>query len=299
MKLIWGLLMAGGFAAAQEISHVTVYYTGNAGKYFRKYPVPEGTVFKVRKTSPEQLREYLKQGMLRFAVTCEPLRGKGLKSVKLAYQAPVLAVHPKNPLRNMSSEQARGILEKNRGSWRTFNGPSARIHLYVKAAPELPPPTMQHDHAHDRSRPRTILDLPPLGGNSSEPEQSLPARKYSQPLKIQTESDAKSFSMLCTDPFGLACFDITRFDENRVRILSIDNIPPTLDNFRYGSYPLLTVYYLMLPDPPTPAEENLIRFIRSRKFARMLYQDGLLPELPGAGKNGGIPNAESEKDASR
>lgn len=287
MKLICVLLMTGCLlAGAQEIPYVTLYYTGNTGKYFRKYPVPEGTIFKVQKTTSEQLKDYLKQGVLRFAVTREPLQGKGLKNVKLAYQAPILAVHPKNPLRNISSKQARSLLERNIGSWRTFNGPSARIHLYIKAAPELPPPVMRHDHTHDRSRPRTILDLPPLGGNAAEQEQPLPTIKYSQPLKIQTESDAKSFAMLCTDPLGMACFDITRFDENRVRILSIDNIPPTLDNFRYGSYPLLTVYYLTMPEKPLPAEESLIRFILSRKFARMLYLDNLLPEKPESGENG-------------
>ena len=279
MKWICLLLLSGWIAAAQEIPVVTLYYTEKFGPYFRQYPVPPGTIFRVEKTTPEQLREQLESGKIRMAVSREPLHGKGLKSTKLAYQAPIFAVHPANRLRNISSEQARSILEKNSGSWRSLGGPAARIHLYLKAKPELPPPVMRHNHTHDRSRPQTILDLPPLGGNPDKTAQTRPV-PYSRPLRIQTESDAKSFSLLCTDPLGMACFDITRFDENRVPVLRIDKILPTLENIRFGSYPLLTVYYLTLPEQPTPAEQNLIRFIRSRKFARLIYGNGLLPAMP-------------------
>ena len=273
------LLMTAGFiAAAQEIPQAAVYYTGKTGRYFRKYPVPQGTRFSVCKTKPEDLDGLVKSGTLRLAVTEHPLQGKGLTCRKLGYRALILAVHPANNLRNITSAQVRSIVEKNYGSWRTFGGPSARIHLYIKADPELPPPVMRHHPEHDRSRPKTILDLPPLGEEHSKQQKPLPTIKYSVPLKIRTASDAKSFSMLCTDPLGLACFDITRYDENRVPILSVDKITPTLENFRFGSYPLLKVYYLTVPDDPNPAEKKLIDYIRSRKFAAILYQDGILPE---------------------
>lgn len=280
MKTITILLLisAGFIAAAQEIPQAAIYYTGKTGRYFRKYPVPPGTRFKVSKTKPEELDRLAGSGKLRLAVTERPLHGKGLTSRKLGYRAMILAVHPANKLRNITSAQLRSIVEKNHGSWRTFGGPSARIHLYVKADPELPPPVMRPYHEHDRSRPKTILDLPPLGEEHVNQQKAQPTVKYSVPLKIRTASDAKSFSMLCTDPLGLACFDITRYDENRVPILSIDKIPPTLENFRFGSYPLLTIYYLTVPDAPNPAEKKLIEYIRSRKFAAILYRDGILPE---------------------
>ena len=273
------LLMTAGFvAAAQDIPQAAIYYTGKTGRYFRHYPVPPGTSFKVSKIKPEELDRLAESGNLRMAVTERPLQCKGLTSRKLGYRAMILAVHPANNLRNITSEQVRSIVEKDQGSWRTFGGPSARIHLYIKANPELPPPVMRHHPEQDRSRPKTILDLPPLGEEHAEQQKPLPTIKYSVPLKIRTASDAKSFSMLCTDPRGLACFDITRYDENRVPILSIDKIPPTLENFRFGSYPLLTVYYLTVPDTPNPAEKKLIEYIRSRKFAAILYRDGILPE---------------------
>ena len=261
---------------------LTVFCTGPEGKYFQHYRTGPGTIFGCRKIAQENIPAGLKNGSIRVVFSPTAYPGPGRQVFKIAYQAPILAVHPANRLRNISSELARAILEKNTGSWRTFDGPAARIRLYIRATPALPPPVMptEHDHKHGRTRPRTILEPAPLGGEAEPDAKPLPTIKYSQPLRIQTENDTRSFIMLSTDPYGMACFGITRFDENRVPLLKIDNIAPTLDNFRSGSYPLMTVYYLTVPERPTPAEEEFIRYVRGAKFARLLYQNGLLPELP-------------------
>ena len=278
MKYFWGIiiLLAGLLCGAQDLPQVSLYYTDNTGNLFRDWPVPPGTRYSIIKTAPEKLQEKLDLEEIRLAVSTVPLRRSGSKTVKFAYQAVILAVHPANPLENISLDQARDLLEKNKGSWRTFGGPMARLHLYIKAKPELPPPVMRHNHDHGRKRPRTILEPEELGGTPEKKTVSSPV-KYNQPLKIQTESDAKSFSLLCTDPIGMAVFDITRYDENRVRVLRINKIPPTLENFRFGSYPLLTVYYLTAPEKPTPEEQKLIDYLWSRKFAAKLFKAGLLP----------------------
>ena len=279
MKTAAGVLLAACmmFCCGQDLPQVTLHYTGKTGLFFRDWPVPPGTRYSIIKTAPEKLKEKLDNGEIRLAVTTEPLQKPGLKSVKYAYKAVILAVHSANPLRNISLQQARDLLDKNQGSWRTFGGPMARLRLYIKAKPELPPPVMRHEHNHGRTRPRTILEPEELGG---PPEKNVgtSAVKYSQPLKIQTENDAKSFSMLCTDPLGMACFDITRYDEDRVHILSVNQIPPTLENFRYGSYPLLTVYYLTMPEKPTREEQLLIDYMWNRKISARLFKAGLLPE---------------------
>ena len=274
------MMLAGLLCAAQETSQVILHYTGETGKLYRDWPVPPGTRYTVKKITVKEAEEKLAKDEIRLAVTTVPLRKQGLKTVKFAYQAMIFAVHPSNPLRNISLEQVRLILDKNQGSWRTFGGPLARLHLYIKAKPGLPP-AMYRDHTHDHHRkmPRTILQPEPLGGEE-EPEKAVkPATtNYNQPLRFQTDTDSRSFSLLSTDVLGMACFDITRFDENRVRILSVNRIPPTLENFRYAGYPLLTTYYLTVPENPTEGEQRLIDYLWSRKFAARLYRTGLLPE---------------------
>ena len=286
MKTVCMLLMLEGLlCGAQEVPQVILHYTGDTGKLYRDWTVPPGTRYTVKKITVKEAEEKLAKDEIRLAVTTVPLRKKGLKTVKFAYQAMIFAVHPSNPLRDISLERVRMILDKNQGSWRTFGGPLARLHLYIKAKPGLPPPSMRHDHTHGRKRamPRTILQPEPLGGTEPEKETRPTKINYNQPLRFQTDTDAKSFSLLSTDVLGMACFDITRFDENRVRILSVNRIPPTLENFRYGGYPLLTTWYLTVPENPTEVEQKLIDYLWSRRFAARLYRTGLLPEQQNKG----------------
>ncbi|MBQ9336941.1 MAG: hypothetical protein IJS14_06565 [Lentisphaeria bacterium] len=274
-------LLAGLLTASADVDRAEIHYTGKFGGYFYHYSVPEGTLFSVRKTDPEKLRRQAAAGSVRIAVAPLPVKGPGLTSVRIAYQATLLAVHLSNPLRNVSSAQARALLDDHHGSWRTFGGPSARIRLYARAAPELPPPMMNTEHQPKQlQRPRTIEQPAPLGPAQKPETKPLPTIRYSRPLRVQTEDDRRSFILLCADPLGMACFDITRYDEDRIHLLSVDDIAPTLENFRSGKYPLTTIWYLTFPEKPTAAERALIRFIRSRQFAAMLYRDGMLPELP-------------------
>lgn len=268
-------------AAADEVERVEILYHGTFGKYFHTYPVPTGTIFSVRKADPEHPARIGTDGV-RIVIAPRPLKEPGLTSVPIAYQAVLLAVNLRCKVRDVTSAQVRSLLNDGRGSWRTFGGPSARIRLYAKASPELPPPVMPTDeeHNHPQTRPRTILDPKPLGDVKAPEVKPVPTVQYFRPLRVQTENDRSSFILLSADPFGMACFDITRYNEDRVRLLTVDGIAPTLDNFRSGKYPLTTIWYLTFPEKPTDAERPLIRYIRGRKFAAMVYQDGMLPELP-------------------
>lgn len=292
IRKITALLLLGALTLpGQETARAELYHSGEFVGLLRTYPVPPGTLFGVRKAEPERIAELLRKGEARIAVTTRPPpAGERRRIVPLAYRAPVLAVHPGNKLRDITAAQARELLERNLGSWRTFGGPRARIHLYVKADPHPPRAVMSHSSPSvKRSWPRTILDPKPLGGQSDgmsgEPSGKRTGGKnaarakvnFAAPLRLQTRTDGKSFSLLRTDPYGLACFDITRFDEDRVPLLKIDGAAPTLENFRSGAYPLTTTYYLVAPKNPTGAEEQLIRYLESGSFALRLYQAGFLP----------------------
>lgn len=272
------MLLLSAAAVPQEPDRAALFHSGEFGSFFREYRIPDGTLFAVTKSAPEQLRQKIQNGSVRLALTTLPPPPDAAVHVeKFAFKAPVLAVHPANRIRNISTGDARAILERNTGSWRSLNGPLARIHLYMKAGTELPRAVMTAPHHGGRAMPKTIYDLPPLGNQTDAPNKNIRQPQYNKPLKLLTDSDSKSFSLLCTDPQGMACFDITRYDEDRVPLLSIGNIPPTLDNFRAGSYPLLTTCYLISPGNPTSAEAALLRYLKSSRFAFLLYQAGWLP----------------------
>lgn len=265
------LISAFSCLRADDTPSVTLHQPGPFGRFFRAYPVPEGTFFSVVKSAPFQVRDLLDKDMLRLAITAEPPPpNPKWKVSKLAMTAPILAVNPANSIRDISSLDASELLQQKFGSWRTLGGPTARIRLYKKTDAALPIPVIQTcgchgtecqnpDHKHDEQKAKKQFF------------------SYGKPLLFQTESDNKSFSLLFTDPYGMACFDITRFDEDRVPLLTVDKIPPTLKEFDSGRYPLLTTYYLVEPANPTREEQRVVKYMLSREFARQLYEAGFLP----------------------
>ncbi len=256
---------------ADDPPSAVIHQTGEFGRFFRGYNVPEGTLFSVVKAEPFQIKELLEKNMLRMAITPDPPAGSPKWNVtKLAMSAPILAVHPSNPLRDICSTDAIALLHQKLGSWRTLGGSLTRIHLYKKADATLPLPVIRTCACHANSH-----DHDPHNGEKPKGKNHIVS--FAKPLLLPTETDNKTFSLLFTDPAGLACFDITRYDEKRVPLLTIDKIPPTLKEFESGRYPLLTAYYLVEPVNPSPEEKRLARYILSRDFAQQLYQAGFLP----------------------
>lgn len=266
------LVLASSGLPADDTPSVTLHQPGAFGHFFRAYPVPEGTLFSVVKSASFQVRDLLEKDMLRLAITAEPPPpNPKWKVSKLAMTAPILAVNPANSIRDISASDASELLQQKFGSWRTLGGPTARIHLYKKTDASLPIPVIRTCGCQGTECRN------PNHNHESEQQAKKHFFSYGKPLLFQTENDNKSFSLLFTDPYGMACFDITRFDEDRVPLLTIDKIPPTLKEFESGRYPLLTTYYLVEPVNPTREEQRVVKYMLSREFARQLYDAGFLP----------------------
>ena len=276
MKKIWILLFllyaVWGYPAEKEL---ILRHCGDLGKFFLRYKHP-GKIFKVQKSHAGQIQKELENNQLRMAITTQvpPEKSKKWKIIPLAAQAPILAVNPENTMRNISRKDAELLLYKLQGSWRSLGGPRARIHLYRKTDHSLPPPVMRPVHQHPEQNRKVFASKLPDAVPGTKTKKKYDPSKV---LLFQTDNDSSSFSQLFTDPYGIACFDVTRFHEDRVPLLSVDNIPPTAEHIRNGKYPLTTIYYLILPLDPTPEEQKLQNYILSRQFAETLFENGWLP----------------------
>lgn len=250
-----------------------IVYTGKIGSQLQLLPPPSGIRLNVSKKKTEQIVQGLKDGSYNIAVMPERPSGlRNFRAVPFALKGMILAVNPGNSLRNITEKQVRDIVEKHEGSWRTFNGPMARIHLYIKTNDALPPPIIRRTHTHATHAAHGSKNL-----FEFKVQKNTSKTNYAKPLRFETESDSKSFTMLFTDPHGMACFDLTRYDEDRVPLLKVNGIPPTLDNFKAGSYPLLTTWYLVLPLNPTAAEKEITDHLYSESFLLKLFEGGYLP----------------------
>ena len=88
---------------------------------------------------------------------------------------------------------------------------------------------------------------------------------------------SEKFVLLFVDPDGAAGLPLTSYKEDRVRLLPVDGVAPTLENFRNGTYPLARKIYLVTAKQLTDSEKKIVSYIRSKAFAAQIYADGALP----------------------
>lgn len=274
--------------AVSSRKQITLFYSGRIGSLLQGLPGMGQTRFALQKKSPQEIRSLLKKKSIRMVLTTELPHDlpEGYKARRFAAWGTLLAVNRENPLRTITLEQAKNLLQGNSGNWKHFGGPSLRIHFYFNTSMKLFP---AGKIVHRRTRkeeetfvsPQTIEEYRAFRAKLEEKKKPQQDRAKNRTfLKLPTVSDAKTFSLLFTDRWGIGAFSLKYFDENRVVLLSIDHIPPTLDNFRSGSYPLLETTYLITAETLTPAEERLQRYLESRSFGRKLYTEGFLAFPP-------------------
>lgn len=231
--------------------------------FFREFQRPGDMILSVRKMTEEDIGKQLENGTLRLALTAQPpSQPDRFNITELAVTGVIPAVHPKNPLKNISSGNARLLLNAKIPTWHPLNGRQAKVHLY-----------------------RTASTLPsPLNLGTGKSPSPAPAAPRNTPKKtdqcamvFQTENHSKSFILLFVDPDGAAGLPLTSYKEDRVRLLPVDGVAPTLENFRNGTYPLARKIYLVTAKQLTDSEKKIVSYIRSKAFAAQIYADGTLP----------------------
>ena len=229
------------------------------GAFFQEFPRRGDLILRVGKMDEGEILKRLENGTLRMAVSERlPAHPERFDITELAVEGDLVAVHLDNPLKNISSGDARQLLRGDLPSWKPLTGQDRIIHLYL-ASSALPPPPPRAEHPEKQKTP------------------SEKAEKGKHAMVLRTENHSRSFILLFVDPDGAAKLPLASYREDRIKLLSVDGAAPTLANFRNGTYPLCRKIYLICAKNPTDSEKELASYIKSRAFAARIYADGALP----------------------
>ncbi len=252
-------LFAGTLAAAELKLACFNHFTS----FFKDFRRPPDEIVSIRKMPGAEIMKQLADGRLRMAITDRlPEKTRNFDVTELAVAGTILAVHPENPLKTISCADARELLDAKIPTWHSLNGSRAQVHIY-KVAGNMPRPVI---HRCDK-----------CGATPKKTKKSKAGKQEKRAMVLQTENTSKSFVLLFVDPDGVAELPLSSYHENRVKLLPVDNVMPTLENFRTGRYPLSRKIYLITAKQLTDSERGLVSYIKSRKFAAQLYADGYLP----------------------
>ena len=167
----------------------------------------------------------------------------------------VAVVCIKNPLRGVSLKDLRMLIDVPRPKWDLVGGSRADIHRYGVA---------------DRNGV-------PVGAKLLNLD--IRAREM---LTISTMNEAVLLAE--NDPEALVWGPFMPELPITVVALEIDGVAPTRANIRNGSYPLCVSRFAVSSAEPGEAAREFLKLLRTAEFARLVEDDGEIPELPEVGR---------------
>jgi phosphate transport system substrate-binding protein len=186
-------------------------------------------------------------GSLDIALVSRNPRSDELKQpparvAEIARDGIVVVVHPSNPLTNVSRDQLAKIFSGEVLNWSD---------LGVQASSGSDGP-IQVISREDGSGTRSVFE-----------QNIMTGRRVTLTALVQPSShDVLKFVESNPDAIGYAAFNLWR-GNSTARVLSIDNVSPSLASIQSSAYPIMQTYYFVLPIKANPDVTDFVDFVLS------------------------------------
>ena len=194
------------------------------------------------------------EGLVDIGNTGRPLSDEevakyGLKSFAFALDGVAAAVHPKNPVANLTMAQVQEIFAGKVGNWKALGGRDAAIHLYTR---------------DEASGTREVFW-----------EKLLRKGAIAETANVVASNGAMK-SALAGDLDGIGYVSIGHIDET-IKAPALDGVAPTQENARSGKYPIVRKLYMNTRGEPQDLTAAFIKYVMGPEGMQMTAAAGYLP----------------------
>ena len=183
------------------------------------------------------------------ALSDEETAKYGLKSYPFAIDGVAAAVHPKNPVTNLTATQVQEIFAGKITNWKALGGRDAAIHLFTR---------------DEASGTREVFW-----------EKLLKKGAIAESANVVASNGAMK-SALAGDPDAIGYVSIGHIDET-IKAPTLDGIAPTQDNARSGKYPIVRKLYMNTKGEAQGLAGAFIKYILGPEGKKMTAAAGYLP----------------------
>ena len=189
--------------------------------------------------------------------------GVELETAPLAIDALVFIVNPKNPVKNLTSDQVRKIYTGEITNWKEVGGVDHAITPYIRNA----------DSGSQEKMETLVMDgLKMIEGTEGTYMYEIIGSQMASPY-LQLEVDEYGIGYT---PF-FYCTAMVR-DLMRVDMLSIDGVMPSKETLRNGKYPFVSSIYAAVrkTEDHQGMAYKLYQFLFTKKGADMIDESGYI-----------------------
>ena len=189
--------------------------------------------------------------------------GVELETASLAIDALVFIVNPKNPVKNLTSDQVRKIYTGEITNWKEVGGMDHAITPYIRNA----------DSGSQEKMETLVMDgLKMIDGTEETYMYEIIGSQMASPY-LQLENDEYGIGYT---PF-FYCTAMVR-DLMKVNMLSIDGVYPSKESLRENKYPFVSSIYAAIrkTNNHDTMAYRLYQFLFTKKAAEMIDESGYI-----------------------
>lgn len=189
--------------------------------------------------------------------------GVELKTAPLAIDALVFIVNPKNPVKNLTSDQVRKIYTGEITNWKEVGGVDHAITPYIRNA---------DSGSQEKMETLVMNGLTMIDGTEDTYMVEIIGSQMASPY-LQLENDEYGIGYT---PF-FYCTAMVR-DLMRVDMLSIDGVAPSKESLRSNKYPFVSSIYAAVryTEDHESMAYKLYQFLFTKKGADMIDESGYI-----------------------
>lgn len=183
------------------------------------------------------------------ALSDEEIAKYGLKYFAFAFDGVAAAVHPQNPVDNLSQQQVRDIFAGSITNWKDVGGKDGSIHLFSR------------DEASGTREVfwEKLLKKGPVAGTAN----------------IVASNGAMKIA-ISQDKAAIGYVGIGHVDQS-LKAVKIESVAATQENAMNGSYPVVRKLYMNTKGEPSKLTKAFIDYIMSPEGAEIIKKHGYIP----------------------
>jgi phosphate transport system substrate-binding protein len=174
----------------------------------------------------------------------------------VAWDALVVIINKRNPVKNLTRDQIKGIYMGKITNWRQVGGPNAAIHLYIRQGKISGVGYAIRQYLFEDSQAKFKT-------------RKKYTKRSSGPIERSIEKDLS----------GIAITGVSSARKRDVKIISMDNHAPTYENVKQGKYGLYRPLYLVTTPTPSLKVKQFVSFARSKEGRKIIRENGTVPYM--------------------
>ncbi|MCG7343224.1 substrate-binding domain-containing protein [Sporosarcina sp. ACRSL] len=184
--------------------------------------------------------------------------GKELKLTPIGKEAFVFFVNAKNPVESLTEDEIKGIYSGKITNWKDVGGKNDEIRAFQRP-----------EGSGSQTALQEFMGLTPIMKPPTEDIASLMGTIIGEVSNYKNHNNAIGYTF--------RYYSTQMVKNNKIRLLAVNGVEPTVDTIRSGEYPITNEFYAVTAGSDNPHVEAFIEWILSDEGQKIIEKTGYVP----------------------